>query len=1283
MKRLILFLLVCSVASASSTASASVIAYWRFDDVGDAEIDNPAGTVAAGNALPDSDGQTVWRKAAHDHSGNGNHLTTWDHGWAGFNWTADVPSATVPLTGASNKLSMQNAGGLPAAMTWSEQSLPSGVNIETMTPAAFTIEASFKADSLGGHRTIVGRDDQYVATTNGNLAALYFQTTPGNQVAFKFADLDGYWHELISDPDTVTTGQWYNMVGVSDGSTMSLYLDNKLLKQVDLTLSGSANTALALGTASGGDWESGTWSVARGLYAGGHADRWMGLIDEVRISDNALNPSEFLQVPLKAGNPFPPSDGRMLDADSVALMWDPGLYAVWHDVYFSDNFDDVNTATTASGGVYKDRQSETKYPPGPFETMPVTRGETYYWRIDEVNDSHPDKLWRGDVWSFTVVSDLNYDPNPPHQDTFVAVTTDLSWSKGALALDGHIIYLSTDFSAVDSVAPGTMSGPAYLGFTSLPTTTTIAIPGDLAYNTTYYWRADVVEKNAPLTVHKGDVWEFETTVPGTGFILREIWQNITPTGTAISLLYDWPDFPHNPTIRGMLTGFATDPDWDEYGGRIHGWVYAPVSGDYTFHLTTDDNGQLWLSTDEDPANAQLIASESSYRTLYDWASSGEEASVPITLVGGNKYYISALWKEGAGGDHCAVGWKVPGATSPTVIAGRYLTPYVWYRAYDPLPPDESSDVERTLMLSWEAGADAAAVNGHKLYFGADRDPVITRTVAEITCTDPCYPIATTLDWGQTYYWAVDEVNGLDVWPGDLWSFTTINYLLVDDMEKYTPNVPNPNIFQVWVDGSGDCVSIAGNNTGATVDIELATYLGGLQAMKLQYDNDGTVFNPCTAIEEPGRLLYSKSEAQVSQLPSGIGSDWTLGGAAKALSLRFYGTTGNALDPLWVQLTDASNNKAKVFYGTYVDEDIADMNEASWHEWLIDLADFTPVNVGNVKSIAIGIGNEGGSAGGAGVLYFDDIKLYTPRCVLTRRSADFAKLDYAPETSGGDCKLDYRELEIMSRDWMQYDYNIDPVAPDPAGLKAWYQFENNANDSSPNANHGTENGFPLYVAGRPGYGQAISLDGTDDYVSLPIGSQIASLGSCSFVSWVDFSNLGDAWQRIFDFGSGTDSYLFLSPRIGTEGAIRFAIKPSGAGEQIVDTSTWLASGWHHIAVTIDADNTTANVYLDGTVIGANTAVTLTPSDVGATTQNWLGRSQYAADGYYNGLLDDFRIYNYALSHGEILSTAGMGTLYVAVTSPSNVYDLEPATQKKVNFKDYAKLVLMWLEENEWP
>lgn len=296
MKHLILLVGVVSVVFFSVTVTADTIAYWRFDDVGDADIEQ-WGPVAAGNPLPDSDGQTVWRKAAHDWSGNGNHLTTWEYDWAGFTWSSDVPFTAVPVSGAVNSLSMATAGAYPSAMTWSEQSLPSGTDIEASTPAAFTIEASFKSNNLDGFDTVVGRDDRNVASVNGDLAALYFQVTPERRVAIKFADVDGFWHEAVSADDAVTTDQWYSMVGVSDGATLSLYLDNALVAQTDMTLSGSTDTAMALGSSSGGDWESGTWTVGRGMYAGGHGDRWEGLIDEVRISDVALAPSEFLAVP--------------------------------------------------------------------------------------------------------------------------------------------------------------------------------------------------------------------------------------------------------------------------------------------------------------------------------------------------------------------------------------------------------------------------------------------------------------------------------------------------------------------------------------------------------------------------------------------------------------------------------------------------------------------------------------------------------------------------------------------------------------------------------------------------------------------------------------------------------------------------------------------------------------------------------------------------------------------------------------------------------------------------
>ena len=1313
MKRLILFLLVCSVASASSAASASVIAYWRFDDAGNADIEQ-WGPVAAGNPLPDSDGQTVWRRAAHDNSGNGNHLTTWDYAWAGFRWTSDVPSATVPLTGAPNLLSIQNGGDYPAAMTWSEQSLPSGVNLETITPAAFTIEASFKAVTLSGYHTIVGRDDRYVATTNGALASLYFQVVPGNAVAFKFTDVAGFWHEAISASAVVTTGQWYNMVGVSDGLTMSLYLDNKLLRQVDLRLSGSPNTALALGSASGGDWQSGTWSLGRGLYNGGHVDRWVGYIDEVRISDNALNPSEFLQVPVKAEDPIP-ADGSSVPPQYaernvyMILDYTPGIGAVTHTAYFSDVEQDVidRDEDHCLGSVppwpeYSEIAFVVGYDwPGipEYARAPLVLGRTYYWCIDEFDGT---ATHGGDVWSFTVMPTEAWGPSPADGEELVSQDPTCTWHLGNQPASGYTfsynVYCGTDEAAVAAIATGNTTAPQYKGNVTTPT-----IVLHLDPLTEYFWRVDTLAKKTgipPTTTYtKGAVWSFTTGPAGAGSILREIWQNITPTGTAISLLYDWPDFPYNPTTSGTITEFdSPDLGLAQYGGRIHGWLYAPVSGDYTFYLTSDDNGQLWLSTDEDLANAQLIASESSYRTLYDWAASGEETSVPITLVGGKKYYISALWKEGTGGDHCAVGWKVPGATSVTIIDGRYLTPYVQYWASDPLPPDESNDVERTLMLSWEAGAYAAAVNGHKLYFSPDHDAVMNRTVTGITRTDPCYPVTTILDLGKTYYWAVDEVNNLHldkVWPGDLWSFTTINYLVVDDMEKYVPGVTDPNIYEVWVDGAGDCKSITGNNSGALVYISTLVGLtpvhGGQQAMKLMYDNDGTVDNPCPPGGPTARLTYSKAEAQVAKLASGIGSDWTAGGVTKALSLWFYGDQLNSIEPMWVQLTDASNNKAKVLYGKYADENVNDVNEASWHEWLIDLADFTGVNVANVKSIAIGIGNEAGHAGGSGTLYFDDIRLYTPRCVLTRRSADFAKLDYAPEADGGDCVVDGRELEIMTRDWLLTDSIIPAEAMPPAAhLLVNYRFEMNTLDSSTNALHGTPGGAPTYELRAAG-DNAIVLSGSD-YVNCGNPPQLDfGTGDWSVCAWIKTTETADA-HTVFAKGGdqgGGIRYTVAIGENGPAGCVTLSTDDDVTKLQAISTRLVNDNEWHHVVG--QRAGTTLRVYVDAIPDGTNTcspAYNLAGASqhnayVGAITDHETDPTGATLQKFFVGSVADLRIYDYALTQGQIITAAGLAQWHIPVPSPAELYEGEAEGSRLINFKDYAVLTDRWLEEDLYP
>jgi hypothetical protein len=128
-------------------------------------------------------------------------------------------------------------------------------------------------------------------------------------------------------------------------------------------------------------------------------------------------------------------------------------------------------------------------------------------------------------------------------------------------------------------------------------------------------------------------------------------------------------------------------------------------------------------------------------------------------------------------------------------------------------------------------------------------------------------------------------------------------------------------------------------------------------------------------------------------------------------------------------------------------------------------------------------------------------------------------------------------------------------------------------------------------------------------------------------------------------------MFLTPQNGSTGAVRFAITTSGNGaEQQITGSSALPTGvWTHVAVTKSGN--TGTLYVNGSVVGTNNAMTLSPSSLGSTNQNWLGRSQYSADPYLNGRIDDFRIYNRALSASEVQSLSGGVTPTPTPTTPT--------------------------------
>ncbi|HTI70104.1 MAG TPA: lamin tail domain-containing protein [Candidatus Limnocylindria bacterium] len=192
--------------------------------------------------------------------------------------------------------------------------------------------------------------------------------------------------------------------------------------------------------------------------------------------------------------------------------------------------------------------------------------------------------------------------------------------------------------------------------------------------------ASGVVRRRPLLQCMGALWivlclsTLSLTLRG-GSILREVYQGIG--GNAISDLTNSTIFPDHPTLTNFVSDFFEAPSEfdDNYGQRMHGYITPPVSGNYTFWIASDDNGSLYLSTDEEPANVRLIASVSSWTSSRQWNAYGEQQSAPVQLEAGKNYYILAFQKEGGGGDNLAVRWLRPDGVDEGPIPATYLFPY--------------------------------------------------------------------------------------------------------------------------------------------------------------------------------------------------------------------------------------------------------------------------------------------------------------------------------------------------------------------------------------------------------------------------------------------------------------------------------------------------------------------------------------------------------------------------------------------------------------------------------
>jgi len=174
------------------------------------------------------------------------------------------------------------------------------------------------------------------------------------------------------------------------------------------------------------------------------------------------------------------------------------------------------------------------------------------------------------------------------------------------------------------------------------------------------------------------VWNIVTA--GTNGVYRELWLDLNQSlgNTLLALtntLYNpaWPNSPdpaYTEVFTSFQTGINTGMSW--YGQRLRTYIVPPTTGAYTFWIASDDTSSLFLSSDQNPANEQLIAYVASATGAGQFNAQANQQSAPISLVAGQRYYLEAIMQNGTDGDNCSVQWQLPNGMIESPIPGNRM-----------------------------------------------------------------------------------------------------------------------------------------------------------------------------------------------------------------------------------------------------------------------------------------------------------------------------------------------------------------------------------------------------------------------------------------------------------------------------------------------------------------------------------------------------------------------------------------------------------------------------------
>ena len=741
-------------------------------------------------------------------------------------------------------------------------------------------------------------------------------------------------------------------------------------------------------------------------------------------------------------------------------------------------------------------------------------------------------------------------PNPKNGATDVHRDGTLAWSPSEFAAT-HNVYIGGSFDDVNDGTALVAEGIAESAYD----------PGRLAFGTQYFWRVDEVNSPPDSTVFEGEVWSF--TVEPIGYPVA----NITATASST-----FGDSGPEKTIDG--SGLADD---------LHSvtatdmWISGgvPATIEYTFDRVYKLH-ELWVWNSNQTIEPFIGfgAKDVVIEHSLDGATwTALEGVGPLAQATGADDYAAnnRIDFAGAIAKHVRININSVQGFAPQASLSEVRFLYIPTFATRPSPASGTTGVSPDVTLSW--GRDGREADTHDVHVGSDANSLdlagnVTDSSFDTTSLD--------LQLGQTYSWRVDEVNNTmdpSTWTGDVWSFTTVEAITVDNMESYKDE-EFLEIWATWVDGFEDPANngalVGANPIGADFSPETGTVHGGSQSLPIHYDNSA-------AAQSEATRTFATSQ------------DWTRHGV-QSLVLYFHGSGINTGGTFYLKINDT-----KVAY----DGDTASLMRGGWNKWVILLDDLAGVDLSNVRSLTLGVEGAGG-----GVVYVDDITL----------------------TPAGQ-----RDL-------------ITPTEPG-GGLVLHLPFDGDYQDASGSGLHGTPMGGinPPFEAGH--MGQAVTFDGVDQYVEITGYLGIVADRTdpdnpvqrpFSVSCWVKAFGNGE----IVTWGSGDGA-----PVGGQYSTFRIDVGTLRAehGNGNLRGNTPVNDGeWHHAALTViegaNLQNEQTTLYVDGsadsTFSGSNNIYNIT---AGASVN--IGRSASRGDRYLPGSLDDVRIYDRALSAGEVAGLAG--------------------------------------------